>query len=111
MRRVLYILGHLDNQDIEWMVTAGTQQQCRPRICADPGGCSARCVVYRPRWPLIGDGIGVNGKEIARLGAGDVVGEMSFVDARPPSATVTVMVDAIVLGIEQSTVNHQTGTR
>ena len=27
-------------------------------------------------------------REIARLNAGEIVGEMSFVDARPPSATV-----------------------
>jgi CRP-like cAMP-binding protein len=38
-------------------------------------------------------------REINRLGCGEIVGEMSFVDARPPSATVTAIEDSTVFAI------------
>ncbi len=41
-------------------------------------------------------------EEVARLGSGEVVGEMSFVDARPPSATVKAVEDAVVWSIPRS---------
>lgn len=37
-----------------------------------------------------------------RLGSGEVVGEMSFIDARPPSATVTAVEPAVVLAVPRS---------
>jgi len=40
--------------------------------------------------------------EIARLGAGEMVGEMSFIDARPPSATVKAIKESLVLAIPRS---------
>ena len=40
-------------------------------------------------------------REIARIGAGEIVGEMSFVDARPPSATVRAATDVVVYAISK----------
>ena len=39
------------------------------------------------------------GHELARLGSGEIVGEMSFVDANPPSATVTAVESSYVLAV------------
>jgi CRP-like cAMP-binding protein len=39
------------------------------------------------------------GTELNRLRAGEVIGEISFIDSRPPSATVTALEDARVLAI------------
>jgi CRP-like cAMP-binding protein len=41
----------------------------------------------------------LEGKTIARLTSGAVVGEMSFADARPPSATVMAVENSLVLSI------------
>jgi CRP-like cAMP-binding protein len=41
----------------------------------------------------------LEGKTIARLTSGAVVGEMSFADARPPSATVQAVETSLVLSI------------
>ncbi len=46
---------------------------------------------------------GATKKELARLGAGEIAGEMSFVDARPPSATVTAAIDSVVYSIPTKT--------
>lgn len=40
-------------------------------------------------------------KQIARLSTGDVVGEMSFVDPRPPSATVKAISNSLVLSLKR----------
>ena len=42
--------------------------------------------------------------EIARLGIGEVVGEMSFLDSAPPSATVTAVGDEFALFLDKETV-------
>jgi CRP-like cAMP-binding protein len=42
--------------------------------------------------------------EIARLGAGEIVGEMSFVDSAPPSATVTAAGGGLALFLDKATV-------
>ena len=39
------------------------------------------------------------GTGLARLHVGEVIGEISFVDSRPPTATVTAVEDAVVLAI------------
>jgi CRP-like cAMP-binding protein len=40
--------------------------------------------------------------EIARLLAGEIVGEISFVDSRPPSASVKATVDSQVLAVPKA---------
>jgi CRP-like cAMP-binding protein len=42
--------------------------------------------------------------EIARLGVGEIVGEMSFVDSAPPSATVTAISECLTLLLDRQAV-------
>jgi len=98
MRKALYLLGQLSDTDIEWMIREGARQRI-------PAGS----VLIREGQPIdalyiILDGsVEVSGTGVAgtaiRLGCGEVVGEMSFIDARPPSATVTAAEGLVVLGI------------
>jgi CRP/FNR family transcriptional regulator, cyclic AMP receptor protein len=98
MRKVLYILGELSDTDTEWLITTGRKEQLS----------AGDVLIYQDR-PIdavyivldgsLSVGTGRGGREIARLGAGEMVGEMSFVDARPPSATVTALEQSIVLAI------------
>jgi CRP-like cAMP-binding protein len=39
---------------------------------------------------------------VAELGPGEITGEMSFVDANPPSATVTALENSVVLAIPKA---------
>jgi CRP/FNR family cyclic AMP-dependent transcriptional regulator len=43
--------------------------------------------------------------EIAKLSAGEIVGEISFVDSRPPSASVMATVDSQVLAVPKAALN------
>ena len=86
MKKVLYILGQLSDEDVEWMITKGKKRNV-------PNGT----VLIRERQPHDGFYIVLDGKlsverggeTVAEIGVGEVVGEMSFVDSRPPTATVS----------------------
>jgi len=85
---------------------------------------AARTVLIREGQPIdmiyiILDGVfavsvaALKGREVARLMLGEVVGEISFVDSRPPSATVQAVVDSRVLAIPRrqlaAKLEHDTG--
>ncbi len=101
MRKVLFLFGQLNDDDVEWMTTAG-----RKRFVA--GGealirqgvpVDALSILLEGRLAVL---LGAQEREIARLNAGEIVGEMSFVDARPPSATVKALESSTVLALSKT---------
>jgi CRP/FNR family cyclic AMP-dependent transcriptional regulator len=109
MRKVLFLFGQLNDDDVEWMLTAGTKR------FVPAGG-----VLIEQGVPVDAVFILLEGKlavwlrsrrgperEIARLNAGEIVGEMSFVDARPPSATVKALEESTVFALSKATLNRK----
>jgi CRP/FNR family transcriptional regulator, cyclic AMP receptor protein len=86
MRKVLFILGHLSDDDVEWMARAGR------RLAAADGEVLIRQGEPSSDLFFVLDGhavVHVNGLgDVGRIGRGEVIGEVSFVDSAPPSATV-----------------------
>ena len=85
MRKILYILGELEDSDLQWLVDAGTKQA----VPAD----TTLITEGKPidHLYIVIDGefvVSTEGHELARLSAGEVMGEMSMLDSRPPSATI-----------------------
>jgi CRP/FNR family cyclic AMP-dependent transcriptional regulator len=97
MRKVLYILGQLDDTDIDWLARYGTRQVLRP------GGVLIRQGEPTPNLYIVIDGsldVTVDGVgSVARLLSGEIIGEMGFVDSSPPSATVSAVSEALLLAI------------
>lgn len=100
MRKVLYILGQLSDTDVAWLTRAGKRSR-HPK-----GAELIRFGSPIDQLFIILDGevtIRTNkGFELARVGSGEILGEMSFVDARPPSASAIVSEDAYVLAIDKA---------
>lgn len=102
MHKVLYILGSMTEQDLEWMATMGARRWV-------PTG-TVLIHQNRPSASLyfILDGtvsVEIHGiGEVARLGCGAIFGEMSFVDHRPPSANVRTLRECVVLELAVSAV-------
>lgn len=98
MKKVLYILGQLDDDDIEWMIDNGVVQSIAKgsHVVQEGGQIDAFYVVLDG---LFSVSMTALGKEITRLAQGEIIGEMSFVDTRPPSATVTALQNSHVLAI------------
>jgi CRP/FNR family cyclic AMP-dependent transcriptional regulator len=99
MRKALFFLGILNDADVEWMIATGAKQHLNPGEVLIQEGKAATSVF------LVLDGVfcviarAAGNKEVARLRSGEIVGEMSFVDSRPPSATVQAVEPSSVLAI------------
>lgn len=99
MRKVLYIFGLLTDEDIEWMVRAGTEHRYKPGDIVITEGKQTKDVVLLLKGEFVVTARGAG--ELARLGAGEIVGEMSLVDSAPPSATVTANGECYVLLLDK----------
>jgi bacteriocin-type transport-associated protein len=102
MKKVLFILGELSDKDIEWMLAAGKREQVpQDAVLIHEGQPVA--ALYIVLEGLLGVCVEATGSQvIAQLGSGEIVGEMSFVDARPPSATVKALENSAVLSIPRA---------
>jgi len=98
MRKVLYILGELNDEDVEWMAATGRRVVVgdAPLVLIHEGTAAADLFFVLDGHSVVSVG-GVG--DVARLGTGEVVGEMSFVDSAPPSATVTAEPGSVILAL------------
>lgn len=101
MKKVLYILGEFDDSDADWFVEAGHQIDVPhgQAIIREGEPSDSLFFVTAGTFRVTTGGVGT---EVARLGTGEVVGEISYVDHRPPTATVTAVEDGRVLAIPHS---------
>lgn len=100
MRKVLYVLGQLDDLDAEWLARAGTRRRLRDAEVVIEQGRHAPAIFILLAGELAVEVKGVG--RVALLAPGEVVGEMSFVDSAPPSATVQAAGDAFVLEVPKA---------
>ncbi len=100
MRKVLYILGHFDDHDVEWLARAGVRRRIAAgqRLITEGTPIASLFVVLEGHVAVTVRGVGT----VARLSAGEVVGEMSFVDSAPPSASVEALEGCVVLELSRA---------
>lgn len=99
MRKALYILGQLNDADVTWLGRHGRKRRLAPGevIIVEGRPVDSFFISLEGKLSVtVGDG-----REVARLGAGEVIGEIAFVDAAPPLATVTAVDDATVLALDK----------
>ena len=99
MRKALFFLGILNDADVEWMIATGVKQLLNPGEVLIHEGKAATSVFLVLDGALSVIARAAGNKEVARLRSGEIVGEMSFVDSRPPSATVQAIESSSVLAI------------
>jgi CRP-like cAMP-binding protein len=96
MRKALYLMGFLDDTDVEWLAAHGAHHRVRKDD-----------VLIREGEPvdslfILLDGclsVTAGSQKVASLLAGEIVGEISFVDSRPPLATVAAAEASRVLAV------------
>lgn len=99
MRKVLFILGDLSDADVEWLASVGRRREVsRGDVLIQAGEPVAEIfVLLEGRLSVWAGEVGA--QEVASLQAGEIVGELSFLDSRPPNATVTAAEPSIALAI------------
>lgn len=99
MEKVLFIFGELSDDDIDWLLQNGRREKIPANTTLIEEGKPIDTIYLLLDGTLTVSISAWDGKEIAHLASGEIVGEMSFIDSRPPSATVTSVDEALVLSI------------
>lgn len=105
MRKALYLLGILNDVDIDWLATNGTIQVVK----------AGNTLIHEKKpidslYVLLDGELSVTvsdpaGQQIAVLYPGEIVGEISFVDTRPPSASVTAIRNSKLLVLPRDVIS------
>jgi CRP/FNR family cyclic AMP-dependent transcriptional regulator len=102
MKKAYLILSELDNEDLNWITKHGHKKTLKPGTTLIYEGQSINALY------MVLDGVlrvyikpdeTEQEKELAKISAGEVVGEISFIDASLPIATVTTVNDCTILEI------------
>jgi CRP-like cAMP-binding protein len=98
MRKAMYLMGALDDSDIEWLAANGTAQRlAKGQVLVREGQAIDSLYVVLDGQLAVQAG----GTRLATLLAGEVVGEISFVDSRLPLATATALDAARILAVRR----------
>jgi len=99
MQKMLFILGRLSDQDVDWLARVGRRQEVDAGETIIDEGQPTRALFFVLDGRLA---VEVRGQAapVAFMETGEIAGEMSFVDERPPSATVRAAETSVVLAVE-----------
>jgi bacteriocin-type transport-associated protein len=95
----LFLLGILHDTDLDWLIAAGSRRDLDSGSVLIHEGSPVDAIfvvidgLVAVRTKRTGD------TNIACLRSGEIVGEMSFVDSKPPSASVLAIEPSVVLAI------------
>ena len=102
MRKVLFLFGQLTDGDVEWFARAGKMEKLEGETTIVHMGRSIENIYVILEGSFSVCFTSDFSKPAATLYSGEVVGEMSFIDARPPSASVRSDGRAIVLKLPKT---------
>ncbi len=102
MRKVLFILSELADADVDWMIQNGEKRPVPQGTVLIEEGQPIELLFIVLDGQLSVTLAALGGKQVASLQSGEILGELSFLDSRPPSASVTAVVDSTVLCIPRS---------
>lgn len=108
MKKALYLLGEFSDQDIDWLIEVGQQRSLAPGqvLIHQDSSIEDIFIILQGQFRVSVE----SGEEIAVIGNGEIVGELSFLDSRPTQATVTAIEDSIVMAVEKSRIDGRLKT-
>lgn len=98
MSKVLYFLREFEGMDIDWFVSVGNTQKLAEGAILIHANQRIDAIYILVEGELH-VAIGTSVDPIARLTEGELVGELSFLDSRPPNATVIAAQDCKVMSL------------
>jgi len=100
VRKVLFIFGNLSDADVEWLAANGERKTFRKGAALVQQGKEIEEVYILLEGQLsVLAGSSQKDLVINTLQQGEIIGELSFLDSRPPSASVFAATDSVVLAI------------
>jgi len=105
MRKALYILGDLNEEDIVFLAHAGNIQELESGETLIRSGVEVSALYFLTRGAMAVRL--ANGSEVAQLGIGHVVGEMSFVENRAPETDVVATEPCRLLAVPRAAIDAE----
>jgi CRP-like cAMP-binding protein len=105
MKRVLFFLGQLNDRDVEWMLNNGNKLELETgdRLINKGEDIDSLYIVLSGQLAVYAN----NNEPVAKLETGEIVGEMSFLESRPPSVSVIVTRPTVVYQISRKMINSR----
>ena len=104
MRRVLFLFGELSDSDVEWLGAASKLTKLAAGEVLISAGSKPDHIAFLIEGELSVVLPGPPPLELARLHVGEIVGELTFLDPRPPLVTVTAVSASLVLQVPHQAV-------
>ena len=106
MKRVLFLLGHLNDLDIEWMINNGSKAELQTgdRLIRKGETIENLYIILSGQLSITD---GESEKYIALIGSGEIIGEMSFLESRPPSVSVIATQSSTIYSISRELMNSR----
>lgn len=106
MKHVLFLLGHLSDLDIEWMINNGNKVdlEAGDRLICKGEAIENLYIILSGQLSITD---GESQENIAFIGAGEIVGEMSFLESRLPSVSVIATEPTSVYRISKELMNNR----
>ena len=102
MKKVLFVFGQLIDSDIEWMIALGKTQKVPAAHVLIEEAAQLQNLYIVLAGELVVRVKALGDREVGRAGCGELLGEMSFIDSRPTSATVIASKESIVFAIPRA---------
>ncbi len=108
MRRVLYMLGQLSDENIDWMIAKGKREHVTAGTVLIEEGKPSE-LVYIVLDGALGVFVESGGadQQIAERSVGEILGEMSFIDDRLPTATVKAVEESTLFTIPKAVLSQK----
>ncbi|OIP71944.1 MAG: cyclic nucleotide-binding protein [Oscillatoriales cyanobacterium CG2_30_44_21] len=99
VKKILLFFSELNNNDLDWFVQKGKKETIPPdRFLIREGQVSdALYIVVSGSFSVVIES--QDKQELAKISVGEIVGEVSFIDTRPPLASVRSLEECVVLSI------------
>ncbi len=108
MKRVLFLLGHLSDLDVEWLIDNGHTMDLVTGdvLIARDEPVDSLHIILSGQLSIVGP----NQNHIATINHGEMVGEMSFLESHPPSVSVIAIDHTTVFSISKDLVRKRLDT-
>jgi CRP-like cAMP-binding protein len=103
-------LGELSDQDAAWFGAAGQQQRVRAGEVVITEGVTPEHIHVVLEGSFIVSSERLGDPEIQRIGPGELLGEMSYINRSPPGGSVRAATDGVLLSVRRADIDAKITT-
>ncbi|AFY39057.1 putative transcriptional regulator, Crp/Fnr family [[Leptolyngbya] sp. PCC 7376] len=108
MQKVLFLFGELNDDDIDWLITAGNIARVQPNKALIQENQPLENLYILLEGSVSVSILAVDQvREIAVLNNGEIFGELSFMDNRLPTASVETLEECLILSIPRQQISNR----